>query len=254
MRTKLLLGNWKMNKTPKEAIEFASQVGDLVSLSKKHNVEIGVAPTFLCLVDVLSHAPEGLIISSQNVNEHDHGAYTGEVSASMLSSIGVTHAIIGHSERREYEGETSLRCHEKIVALLKEKMTPVYCCGESLDTFEAGETSSFVEKQIREGMGGLSKEEASKVVIAYEPIWAIGTGKSASSEIAETTIKNIRDVLKDMFGEETSETIRILYGGSVKPNNVSQYMTCPNIDGALVGGASLEPDSFKALLEGMINA
>ena len=169
----------------------------------------------------------------------------------MLRAVGVTHAIIGHSERREYEGETSLRCHEKILALLKEGLVPVYCCGESLETFEKGETASFVERQVREAFGGLSEEEASKVVVAYEPIWAIGTGKSASSEIAEGTILMIRNVLRDMFGE-TAEDIRILYGGSVKPGNVRDYMGCPDIDGALVGGASLDPESYRQLLEGMI--
>ena len=247
----MLIGNWKMNKLPNDGAKFAKECSALTLLAKEHDIEIGVAPTFIALTAVLSNAPEGLIVSSQNVNEHDHGAYTGEVSASMLREIGVTHAIIGHSERREYEGETSLRCHEKIVALLKEGLVPVYCCGESLATFEAGETSSFVAKQIREAFTGLTASEASKVVIAYEPIWAIGTGKSASAEIAETTIKGIRDVLRNMFGD-IAEEIRILYGGSVKPNNIRAYMACPDVDGALVGGASLEIDSYKALLEGMI--
>ena len=251
MRRKFLLGNWKMNKTPEEAKAFLQGVGPLLSLAESHGVDIGIAPTFLAIPAVLKDAPEGLIVASQNVNEHEKGAYTGEVSAPMLRAVGVTHAIIGHSERREYEGETSLRCHEKILALLKEGLVPVYCCGESLETFEKGETASFVERQVREAFGGLSEEEASKVVVAYEPIWAIGTGKSASSEIAEGTILMIRNVLRDMFGE-TAEDIRILYGGSVKPGNVRDYMGCPDIDGALVGGASLDPESYRQLLEGMI--
>ena len=251
MRRKFLLGNWKMNKTPEEAKAFLQGVGPLLSLAESHRVDIGIAPTFLAIPAVLKDAPEGLIVASQNVNEHEKGAYTGEVSAPMLRAVGVTHAIIGHSERREYEGETSLRCHEKILALLKEGLVPVYCCGESLETFEKGETASFVERQVREAFGGLSEEEASKVVVAYEPIWAIGTGKSASAEIAEGTILMIRNALRDMFGE-TAEDIRILYGGSVKPNNVRDYMGCPDIDGALVGGASLDPESYRQLLEGMI--
>ncbi len=247
-RTKLLLGNWKMNKTPEEAASFMASAGSMLELANKKGLQIGVAPTYLCLEKVASLAPAGFIVSAQNVNEHESGAYTGEVSPSMLKSIGINTAIIGHSERREYNGETSTACNLKIKALLSSGMTPVYCCGESLETYEKGETNIFVEKQIREGFAGLSGEEAVKVVIAYEPIWAIGTGKSASTDDAENTIKAIRDVLKDLYGE-ASEEIRILYGGSVKPENIKAYLGCPDIDGALVGGASLKPDSFVALIE-----
>ena len=169
----------------------------------------------------------------------------------MLKEVGIDWVILGHSERREYNGETSPVCNLKIKALLASGMTPVYCCGESLDTFEKGETKEWVSKQIREGFDGLSALDAKKVVIAYEPIWAIGTGKSASKETAEDTISFIRGVLRELYGE-TAEEIRILYGGSVKPANVAEYMSEPDIDGALVGGASLEPDSFKGLIEGML--
>lgn len=249
MRKILLLGNWKMNKTPLEAGEFMSEAKDLLELADQGGIEIGVAPTFLCLANVSELAPEGFLVSSQNVNEHDHGAYTGEVSAPMLKSVGVGAAIIGHSERREYNGETSACCNLKIKALLKEGLVPVYCCGESLATFEEGKTLEFVSKQIKEGFAGLSKEEAAKVVVAYEPIWAIGTGKSATKEIAQDTIKGIREVLRGLFGE-TAEEIRILYGGSVKPENIASYMACPDIDGALVGGASLTTSSFRELIKG----
>lgn len=252
MRKKFLLGNWKMNKTVSEAKDFASKASDMVALAKAHDVEIGIAPTFICLPGVIEVAPKGLIISSQNCNEHDSGAYTGEVSVPMLKDIGVTHVIIGHSERREYNGETSVACNAKIKNILKYGLTPVYCCGESLETFEKGETMNFVKAQIIEGFKDLSGEDAKKVVIAYEPIWAIGTGKSATQEIAENTIKGIRDILKGLYGEEVSEEIRILYGGSVKPENIKTYMAAKDIDGALVGGASLKPDSFLALLQGVI--
>lgn len=251
MRKKLLLGNWKMNKTPEEAKAFALASKDVVTFALDHNVDIGVAPSFVCLATVLENRHPGLIVSSQNVNEHDHGAYTGEVSIPMLKAVGVSWAIIGHSERREYNGETSEKCNEKIKALLAADMTPVYCCGESLETYEKGETNSFVKKQIEAGFAGLNAEEAKKVVVAYEPIWAIGTGKSATKETAEATVGFVRATLREMFGE-AAEEIRILYGGSVKPNNIAEYMEEPDIDGALVGGASLEPDSFRALIENLV--
>lgn len=250
MRKKLLLGNWKMNKTPSEAKAFALASHEMVDFAVKHNIDCGVAPTFVCLATVLENRNPNLIVAAQNCNEHDHGAFTGEISIPMLKEVGVSWVILGHSERREYNGETSEKCNEKIKALLANDMTPVYCCGESLATYEAGKTKAFVEEQIKVGFAGLSPEEAKKVVIAYEPIWAIGTGKSATKETAEDTIAFIRDVLKGLFGE-VSEEIRILYGGSVKPENIAAYMSEKDIDGALVGGASLEPTSFKALIENL---
>lgn len=251
MRKKLLLGNWKMNKTRPEAKEFALGCEEMVKYAVSHDIDVGVAPTFVCLCPVLKHAPKQLIVAAQNVNEHDHGAYTGEISVPMLKELGVSWCIIGHSERREYNGETSEKCNEKIKALLAADMTPVYCCGESLATYEEGKTKAFVAEQIRAGFAGLTAEEAKKVIVAYEPIWAIGTGKSASKEIAEDTIGFIRRTLHEMFGS-VSNDIRILYGGSVKPNNIAEYMSQPDIDGALVGGASLELDSYKGLIEGLV--
>lgn len=251
-RKKLLLGNWKMNKTPSEAKAFALGSKEMVEFAVNNGIDVGVAPTFVCLQTVVENADKKLIIAAQNVNEHDHGAFTGEISIPMLKEIGVNWVILGHSERRTYNGETSVACNAKIKALLSANMIPVYCCGESLETFEAGETKSWVAKQIEEGFAGLSKEDAEKVVVAYEPIWAIGTGKNATKEIAEDTIASIRSVLKKMFGEESGEKIRILYGGSVKPNNIAEYMSEKDIDGALVGGASLELDSYKGLIENLV--
>ena len=251
MRKKLLLGNWKMNKTPSEAKAFALGCKEMVEFALAHGIDVGVAPTFVCLDAVKSNCVNGLIVAAQNCNENDHGAFTGEISIPMLKEIGIDWVILGHSERREYNGETSLKCNEKIKALLANGMTPVYCCGESLETFEKGETKPWVEKQIQEGMKDLLPEEAKKVVIAYEPIWAIGTGKSATKEIAEDTIAYIRNVLKTMFGA-VAEDIRILYGGSVKPTNIAEYMSEPDIDGALVGGASLALDSYQGLIEGLV--
>ena len=251
MRKKLLLGNWKMNKTRPEAKEFAEGCGEMVDYAIAHGIDVGVAPTFVCLCPVIKHAPESLIVAAQNVNEHPSGAYTGEISIPMLQEIGVKWCILGHSERREYNGETSEACNLKIKALLAADMIPVYCCGESLETFEAGKTKAFVEEQIRTGLKDLTPEQAAKVVIAYEPIWAIGTGKSATKEIAEDTIGFIRGVLRSLFGG-AAEEIRILYGGSVKPNNIAEYMSEPDIDGALVGGASLTLESYRGLIEGLV--
>lgn len=251
MRKKLLLGNWKMNKTPSEAKEFALGSKEMVDYAIAHGIDVGVAPTFLSLDVVKANADPRLIVSAQNVNEHDHGAYTGEISIPMLQAIGVSWVILGHSERREYNAETSAACNAKIKALLAANMVPVYCCGESLATFEEGNTKPFVEEQIRTGLASLTADEAKNIVIAYEPIWAIGTGKSATKEIAEDTIAYIRGILRDMFGD-VAESMRILYGGSVKPSNIAEYMSMPDIDGALVGGASLALDSYKGLIEGLV--
>lgn len=251
MRKKLLLGNWKMNKTPSEAKAFALASSEMIDFAIAHDIEVGVAPTFVCLQTVKENINPKCIVAAQNCNEHDHGAFTGEVSIPMLKEIGIDTVILGHSERREYNGETSEACNLKIKALLANGLTPVYCCGESLETYEKGETKDWVGTQIRVGLKDLTALEAKHVVIAYEPIWAIGTGKSASKEIAEDTIRFIRDTLKEMFGE-VADDMRILYGGSVKPENVSSYMSEPDIDGALVGGASLAPESFHGLIEGML--
>ena len=251
MRKKLLLGNWKMNKTPSEAKEFASGCGEMISYAVSKGIDVGVAPTFVCLEGVKALAPKDLIVSAQNCNENDHGAFTGEISIPMLKEIGIDWVILGHSERREYNGETSEKCNLKIKALLANGMVPVYCCGESLETFEAGKTKEWVEEQIKVGLADLTADEVARLVIAYEPIWAIGTGKSATKEIAEDTIAFIRGVIKGLIGPKAEE-VRILYGGSVKPGNIAEYMSMPDIDGALVGGASLTLESYRGLIEGLV--
>jgi len=251
MRKKLLLGNWKMNKTATEAKEFALASKEMVAFAVSHGVDVGVAPTFVGLQTVIENASKDLIVAAQNVHEKDHGAYTGEISIPMLQDLGVSWVILGHSERRGYYAETSEKCNAKMKALLAVGMTPVYCCGESLETFEKGETKKFVEEQIRVGFEGIPAADAKKIVVAYEPIWAIGTGKNATKEIAEDTIASIRAVLKDLYGE-VAEEIRILYGGSVKPENIQAYMSEKDIDGALVGGASLALESFQSLIENLV--
>ena len=250
-RKKFLLGNWKMNKVPSEALSFMEKAPEMAALASKKGIEIGVAPTFLCLEAVKAKAPKGFVVSAQNVNEHSSGAYTGEVSPLMLRAIGIDHAIIGHSERREYNGETSKACNLKIKALLAEGLTPVYCCGESLATYEAGETVDFVKTQIEEGFADLTKEEAKKVVVAYEPIWAIstttGTHLASPDEISHT-VSYLRETLVDTYSAKIAEALPILYGGSVNPSNAGAYLTVPGVNGLLVGNSSLIADQFLDII------
>lgn len=251
MRRKLLLGNWKMNKTIAEARDFAIASTPLAETASKHHIDLGIAPTFLSIKEVKEHTSSKMIVAAQNVHFEDHGAFTGEISIPMLKEIGVNWCIIGHYERRMYDNETNDKCNKKIIALIKNEMIPVYCCGESLEIFERGQTKDFVAAQIKEGLKNISLEDAKHLVIAYEPIWSIGTGKNASKEIAEDICGFIRTILKEMF-KEVSQEIRILYGGSVKPENIKEYLSCPNVDGALVGGASLKIDSYAGLLNNIL--
>lgn len=251
MRRKLLLGNWKMNKLASEAKEFALASRELVDLAVKNNIDIGVAPTFLSLSAVKENADKRMIVAAQNVHFMDHGAYTGEVSIPMLKEYGIDWVIIGHSERRAYDNETNQKCHDKIKVLLENNMVPVYCVGETLDQFEKGETKKVVSSQIKEGLEGFTPDQVKRLVVAYEPVWSIGTGKNASTEIAQDVCGYIRSILKELFGE-VAEEIRVLYGGSVKPENVKAYLSCPDIDGALVGGASLKIDSYSGLLTNIL--
>lgn len=251
MRRKLLLGNWKMNKLSSEAKEFAISSRPFIDNAMAHNIDIGVAPTFLSLQTVKEHAHKDMIVAAQNVHFKASGAYTGEVSIPMLLEHGIDWVIIGHSERRAYDNETNEKCHDKIKVLLENKMVPVYCVGETLAEFEAGQTKAIVGEQVRVGLKDFTPDEVKTLVVAYEPVWSIGTGKNASTEIAEDVCGFIRDELRQLFGDVADE-IRILYGGSVKPENVKAYLSCPDIDGALVGGASLKIDSFEGLLTNIL--
>ena len=192
-----------------------------------------------------------MIVAAQNCHFKESGAYTGEISIPMLQEYGIDWVLIGHSERRAYDNETNFKCHEKIKALLANKMVPVYCVGETLAEFDAGETKKVVSSQVKEGLEGFTAEEVKDLVIAYEPVWSIGTGKNASTEIAQDVCGFIRSLLREMFGE-VSEEIRILYGGSVKPENIKAYLSCPDIDGGLVGGASLKKESYEGLLTNIL--
>lgn len=240
-----------MNKLNSEAKAFAEASVELTALAKENGVDIGVGPTFLSLDTVKRHASKDMIVAAQNCHYVESGAYTGEVSIPMLKELNIDWVIIGHSERRTYDNETNQKCNLKIKALIANEMVPVYCVGETLAQFEAGETKAVVGAQVREGLADLTAEQVKNLVVAYEPVWSIGTGKNASSEIAEDICKFIRDILREMFGEVADE-IRILYGGSVKPVNVKEYLSCPDVDGALVGGASLKIDSFKELVTNIL--
>ena len=251
MRRKLLLGNWKMNKTSAEAKEFALASRELVELASKNNIDIGVAPTYLSLAAVKENADKRMIVAAQNVHFMASGAYTGEISVPMLKEFGIDWVLIGHSERRAYDNETNKKCHDKIAVLLENNMIPVYCVGETLAQFEAGETKEVVSAQIKEGLEGFTAEQVKRLVIAYEPVWSIGTGKNASTEIAQDVCGFIRGILRELFGA-VAEEIRVLYGGSVKPENIKAYLSCPDIDGGLVGGASLKIDSYSGLLTNIL--
>jgi len=240
-----------MNKTMAESKEFAIASVELNEFAKANNIDIGVAPVYLSLETVRKANPD-LIVAAQNCHFEDHGAFTGEISIPMLKELGVNWVIIGHSERRTYFGETNEACNKKLLVLAQNDMTSIYCVGETLAQFEAGQTKDVIAEQVKLGLAGLTSEQMKKVVIAYEPVWSIGTGKNASKEIAEDICGFIRSLVKEMFGD-VSEEVRVLYGGSVKPENVKDYMAQPDVDGALVGGASLKVDSFKQLIANCAN-
>ena len=246
-RRKLLFGNWKMNKTIAESREFAKESIKLLEFADAKGVEIGVAPVYLSLSAVKEENPK-LNVAAENCHFEDHGAFTGEIAIPMLQEIGIDWVIIGHSERRTYFGETDATCNKKLLALEKAGMTPIFCVGETLEEYEAGRTKEVVKRQTLKGLEGLGKQFVNDMVIAYEPVWSIGTGKNASKEIAQDICSFIRDLVKEQYGD-VAENVRILYGGSVKPENVHDYLLQPDVDGALVGGASLKVDSFKALIE-----
>ncbi|NLM75209.1 MAG: triose-phosphate isomerase [Clostridiaceae bacterium] len=244
-RVIMAAGNWKMNKTPREAVEFVNDLKDRVANS---NSEVVVGVPFVCIPGVVEAAKGSNIkVAAQNCHWEPSGAYTGEVSCSMLKELGVDYVIIGHSERREYFAETDEMVNKKARAILDNGMIPIICCGESLTQREQGVTKEHVRYQIKIALLGITAEEASKIVIAYEPIWAIGTGKTATTEQAEEVCGIIRELVEELYSKDVAEKIRILYGGSVKPENAKELFAMPNIDGGLVGGASLKSDSFEKI-------
>ena len=252
MRKKVIVGNWKMNHTRANALAFVEGMKEEVKVAKSHGILIGIAPTYMSLDVVSKKKPAGLILSAQNVNENPSGAFTGEVAINMLQEVkGLTHVIIGHSERRQYYNETDASCNKKMKAMEQANLTPIYCVGETLAQFEANETKNVVKTQLVDGLKDLSAEYVSKMIIAYEPVWSIGTGKNASKEIAQDVCSFIRKEVAKLYGRKVANRVIIQYGGSVKPNNVKEYLTQPDIDGALVGGASLKAETFIELISNL---
>lgn len=252
MRKPIIAGNWKMHKILSEAASFVEQVKGSVPTPEK--IDSVVCAPFLFLERLVSLSKgSDLKIGAQNMHFEEKGAYTGEVSPIALKDLGVDYVIIGHSERREMFAETDETVNKKVHAAFKNGLAPIVCVGETLDEREAGTTNDVVGSQIEKGLANLSEEQVKQVVIAYEPIWAIGTGKSSSAADADEVCGFIRQVIEKMYTKDAAEAVRIQYGGSVKPENIAEYMAQPNIDGALVGGASLEPDSFLKLLEAVKN-
>ena len=246
MRKKIIAGNWKMNCTPEQGVKLVNELKPLVANSN-HDVIVGVP--FVDLVDVTKALKGSNIkVAAQNVYFEDSGAYTGEVSAPMLVEIGVEYCIIGHSERRQYFGETDETVNKKAKQLFKYGITPIVCVGETLEQREAGICADLLRLQTKKALLGLTEEQLKATVIAYEPIWAIGTGKTATSEEAQEACKIIRDEVKAVYGEAVSEALRVQYGGSVKSSNASEILNKPDVDGALVGGASLKADEFSKIV------
>ena len=247
-RRPLIAGNWKMYKTPKEAAETARDLDQRVA--SVTDVDIMIAPTYTALAAVSAVIYKGPVaLGAQNLFWETEGAYTGEISAPMLKSVGCTYCIIGHSERRQYFGETDQSVNKKIKAALAAELKPVFCVGETEKEREADQTFSVLDKQVRKGLEGLISEDLDTLVIAYEPVWAIGTGKTATDDQAQEAHQFIRSLVQKSFSDGLSESIRILYGGSVKPANIAALMEMPDIDGALVGGASLEAESFSRIVK-----
>lgn len=248
MRKPIIAGNWKMYKTVQESV---STLNDLKpKISGISDREIVMCPVFTCLKSVCDTAKGSNIkIGAQDLFWEEKGAFTGEISANQVKDTGCTYVIIGHSERRQFFHETNETVGKKLLAALKAGLTPIACIGETLSERDSGKTFAVNEKQIREGLGVLSQEQVKSIVIAYEPVWAIGTGKVATPAQAEEVHIYIRKTIAGMFGQDVADVLRILYGGSVKPENISELMEQKNIDGALVGGASLEADSFAKIIK-----
>ena len=245
MRKKVIAGNWKMNMLPNEAIAFIEEFTPLVKDSE--NEVVLCVPYTDLFYSLLTAQNTNIKIGAQNMHWKESGAYTGEIAPKMLKSIGVEYVIIGHSERRQYFNETNEACNKKVLKALEVGINPILCCGETLEQREANETKNICKVQVEEALKDVDVNDISKVVIAYEPIWAIGTGKTATSEDANDVISYIREVVAGLYKDKANE-VRIQYGGSVKPQNVAEIMAQSDIDGALVGGASLAANDYIQLV------
>jgi triosephosphate isomerase len=245
-RKPVIFGNWKMNKTPSEALEFMKGIEEV--LTGNEAVDYGIGAPYVDL-DVCVKNAKNLLIAAENCNEKDSGAYTGEVSVPMLKEVGITYCIIGHSERRTYYAETDAACAAKAKRLLADNIIPILCIGETEAQYDAGETADVIKNQLTGSLAGLTADEVAKIVIAYEPIWAIGTGRTASPEQAEEMCKAIRDIIADMYDDGVACEVTIQYGGSMKPANATELMNMEDIDGGLIGGASLKAEDFIQIID-----
>ena len=246
MRKKIIAGNWKMNMLPNEAINFIEELTPLVKNTKN---EVIICVPYIDLFYTLLHVQgTNIKVGAQNMHWEEKGAYTGEVSAPMLKSIGVEYVIIGHSERRQYFAETDETVNKKIKSALKYNLKPIVCVGETLEQRKEGITENIIANQIKKAFEGISKENLNNIIIAYEPIWAIGTGKTATKEQANETIKQIRNELAKIYGKNEAENVIIQYGGSVKPENAKELFEMSDIDGGLIGGASLKAKEFSQIV------
>ncbi|PWH05765.1 triose-phosphate isomerase [Brachybacterium endophyticum] len=250
-RTPLMAGNWKMNLDWKQGLSLVEDLGDALKGLDTSAVEAVVLPPFVDLRTVQTAVDAGKLpigYGSQDISAHESGAYTGEVSASMLSALGASYATVGHSERREYHGETEQVTNAKVKAALDGGLTPILCVGEPLEERKAGKQVEYTLAQLEGGLEGLSAEQVGSLVVAYEPVWAIGTGEVATPDDAQEVCGAIRDWVRTAHGEAAADAVRVLYGGSVKSSNVAELMTKPDVDGALVGGASLKADEFAKIV------
>jgi triosephosphate isomerase len=247
MRTPFIAGNWKMNKTVREAEEFAEA---FKKLYKDTEVKTAICAPYIHLATLKRiFAGTSIGVGAENAHYEDAGAYTGEVSVAMLEDLGIDYCIIGHSERRQYFAETDETVNKKLHRLFQGPIVPILCVGENLEQREAGREKEVVEKQVRADLAGLTAEQVKKLVIAYEPIWAIGTGKTASPAQANEMCGHIRQVIENVFGEEAADEVTIQYGGSMKPANATELMNMEEIDGGLIGGASLQPEDFMKVID-----
>jgi triosephosphate isomerase len=246
MRKAIIAGNWKMNNTIQEAIDLVKELKPLV---KDANCDVVVCPTFLSLPAVIEECKDSnIMVGAQNMHFEESGAFTGEVSPLMLKELGVKFVIIGHSERRQYFNETDETINKKLKTAFEHKIVPILCVGESLQQRELGITEEILGAQIKQDLIGIKKEQVENMVIAYEPIWAIGTGKTATADDANNTIGFIRDVIGKLYGADVADKVRIQYGGSVKPSTIKEQMLKEHIDGGLIGGASLKASDFAAIV------
>ncbi len=249
MRKKIVAGNWKMNNSLKEGLELAGRINELLKMRGKKEADVILAPPFIFLSDITKMIdPQLISVAAQNCASEEKGAFTGEISAEMVASTGATHVIIGHSERRSYFGEDDRMLNKKVNIALKNNLYPIFCCGEILNQREKGIHFEVIQKQLENGLFSLDSSEFSRVIIAYEPVWAIGTGVTATPEQAQEMHQHIRGLVDKKYGSSISEELTILYGGSCKPSNAGELFKNPDVDGGLIGGASLVAEDFISII------